>query len=335
MSERVLVVGECLLDEIVGVDGSRTRRLGGSPANVAMGLAALGRPVDLWTSLGEDAAGRELADQLQTAGVRLVGEVFSAERTSVATGVLDAAGVATWTIDWVWQPEGSPVQQAADDVVAVHVGSLAAVFGDGAERVRRELAAVPTTWLRCYDVNARVGVSGRGPQVLHRVEEWLNWAHVARASVEDLNALWPDRSVEAVLLDWLGTGARPGTVVLTDGAAGLQRISRFSREVVPGPGSAVGVSAGSGVGAAAGPSRAWPSGAASQAGSVAEPWPVVDTVGAGDAVTAAMVDELLNRRGEMENWGPVVRRAQFAGALSVTRAGFCAPTAAELDSPRP
>lgn len=297
MTERVLVVGECLVDEIVAADGSSTRHLGGSPANVAVGLARLGRPVDLWTCLGDDAAGHWLAEQVTRAGVRLVGEPFAATATSTATGRVDPTGAVSWEVDLEWTP--LPVAHGwAEDVVAVHVGSLGAVTEPGADTVRAMLEDAPSTWFRSFDVNARVAVSGAGPAVLERVTDWLAWTDVARASTEDLVALWPQRPVEETVQAWLTASSRPGTVVLTDGARGLHRISRFSREHVAAP----------------------------------SPWPVVDTVGAGDAVSAAVIDTVLRCRGDMEDWGIVARRAARAGELSVTRAGANAPSATELDA---
>ena len=41
----VLVVGESLVDIVQRADGSTDRHPGGSPANVAIGLARLGHPV--------------------------------------------------------------------------------------------------------------------------------------------------------------------------------------------------------------------------------------------------------------------------------------------------
>ena len=44
MSEpRVLVIGEALVDVVVGLDATTKEIPGGSPANVALGLARLGR----------------------------------------------------------------------------------------------------------------------------------------------------------------------------------------------------------------------------------------------------------------------------------------------------
>lgn len=51
VNPRALVVGEALIDRLPGADGLP----GGSPANVALALGRLGRPVSLLTRLGDDA----------------------------------------------------------------------------------------------------------------------------------------------------------------------------------------------------------------------------------------------------------------------------------------
>ena len=60
--QRALVIGEALID-IVERDGKVTgEHVGGSPLNVAVGLARLGRGVDFLTHIGNDARGRRIAD---------------------------------------------------------------------------------------------------------------------------------------------------------------------------------------------------------------------------------------------------------------------------------
>lgn len=71
----VLVVGETLVDFIPDRPGgletveSFTRRPGGAPANVAVRLAALGRPPWFWTRIGTDPFGEFLRGTLADAGV--------------------------------------------------------------------------------------------------------------------------------------------------------------------------------------------------------------------------------------------------------------------------
>ena len=61
-SQRALVIGEALID-IVERDGQVIgEHVGGSPLNVAVGLARLGRGVDFLTHIGDDERGRRIAD---------------------------------------------------------------------------------------------------------------------------------------------------------------------------------------------------------------------------------------------------------------------------------
>ncbi len=70
--QRALVIGEALID-IVEREGQVTgEHVGGSPLNVAVGLARLGRDVDFLTNIGEDPRGRRIVDYLKNSGVQLV-----------------------------------------------------------------------------------------------------------------------------------------------------------------------------------------------------------------------------------------------------------------------
>ena len=63
----VLVVGESLVDVVVPTSGETVRRPGGSPMNVAVGLARLEVPTRLVTRLGDDADGRLVREHLAAA----------------------------------------------------------------------------------------------------------------------------------------------------------------------------------------------------------------------------------------------------------------------------
>lgn len=71
----ILVAGETLVDFIPESTGplasveSFSRRAGGAPANVAVGLARLDADLDFWTRIGSDPFGDYLADALAERGV--------------------------------------------------------------------------------------------------------------------------------------------------------------------------------------------------------------------------------------------------------------------------
>jgi fructokinase len=73
--QRVLVAGETIIDflpESIGpIDEVETfsRRAGGAPANVAVGLTRLDEPPAFWTRVGADPFGDFLADRLREEGV--------------------------------------------------------------------------------------------------------------------------------------------------------------------------------------------------------------------------------------------------------------------------
>src|SRR5947208_13646895 len=97
-----VVVGEALID-LVGQRGGRTLAAhpGGSPANVALGLARLGVPVTLKTRLGRDAFGEMISAHLEASGARVEGGPKGGVSTSLAIATL-AAGIASYDfrIDW-------------------------------------------------------------------------------------------------------------------------------------------------------------------------------------------------------------------------------------------
>ena len=83
----VLVVGEALVDVVHRRDGAVDRHPGGSPANVAVGLARLDHDVMLATRIGDDEDGALLRGHLAADGVRLAPGSLVTGRTSTATAV--------------------------------------------------------------------------------------------------------------------------------------------------------------------------------------------------------------------------------------------------------
>ncbi|NEE34718.1 carbohydrate kinase, partial [Streptomyces sp. SID7982] len=66
-----LVIGECVADIVRLPEEPDRVHPGGSPANVAYGLARLGHDTTLLTQLGPDAHGRLIRDHLTAAGVEV------------------------------------------------------------------------------------------------------------------------------------------------------------------------------------------------------------------------------------------------------------------------
>ena len=146
--QRALVIGEALIDIVEREGGvatergkeraSSTEHVGGSPLNVAVGLARLGRGVDFLTHIGNDQRGHRIVDYVKQSGVQLVSGSTSAQRTPTALATLDANGSAQYVFDIDWQLTGTP--EVAPPVVA-HTGSIATVLEPGCRAVAALLDA--------------------------------------------------------------------------------------------------------------------------------------------------------------------------------------------------
>lgn len=299
-----LIIGEALLDVVHRVDGSLHRFPGGSPANVALTLGRLGRPVRLMTHIGNDTAGTTIQDWLDESGVELTPNSIHHGYTSTATAHLDIEGAATYTfdIDWDLSPGG---EDSGHRPLAVHTGSIAAVLQPGAATVRNLLLAARRTATITYDPNIRPALMGTPDDVRTEIEEIVSMADVVKVSDEDLEWLYPGIDPETFARQWLELG--PALIVLTRGGAGATAVTRDTALHVDAP-----------------------------------PVSVVDTVGAGDSFMGALLDQLwsagllgADRRHQLQQIPPAVlrhalQRCTEVAAITVSRAGANPPTRSEL-----
>ena len=205
----ITVVGESLIDVVRRTDGSVSDHLGGSPFNVAVGLARLGAEVGLATRVGADEHGGALLAHLRSEGVGLLGTPEGLARTSTATATLDEDGVASYEFDLEWDLPQLPL---GPEATALHTGSLGVTIEPGASTVLETMAAVRSQVLVSYDPNARPKLTADHAALVRRVEEAVALAHVVKASEEDFEFLYPDTDFRDVAARWLegGTGARRG-----------------------------------------------------------------------------------------------------------------------------
>jgi fructokinase len=299
----VLVIGEALVDIVSAPGQPAVEHAGGSPANVALGLGRLGVTTRLLTRIGSDERGRLIRRHLEASGVRLVDGSVTAEPTSTATAHLDPAGVASYEFDLDWK---LPENAGTSAARAVHTGSIAATLPPGGDDVLRLIEAVGRRSLVSYDPNARPALMGDPHRALERIERIVRAADVVKVSDEDLEWLLPGIDPLQVAETWRASG--PALVVVTMGSAG-----------------AVGVLS-SGVVQVAAPEIV-----------------VADTVGAGDALMAGLLDGLdgagLLRPDRVEDLrtsdparlGPLLSHAVRTAALTCTRPGADPPTREDLD----
>ncbi|NYG06292.1 fructokinase [Phycicoccus badiiscoriae] len=305
MHVRNLVIGEALVDIVLDSAGTRAEHVGGSPANVAIGLARLGHDVDFACRLGRDERGERIASHLRSHGVTVLPQSFGELPTSTALATLDEHATATYTFDLHWDLPAIPLP---DGTGHLHTGSLGTILEPGAQSVTDALVRGREHGTVSYDPNIRPGIMGELEPVRARVEELVRLSDVVKASGDDLAYLYPDESAGAVMTRWLGQG--PSLVVVTLGPDGV------AYRVASGPDE----------------SRA-PTAART----------VVDTVGAGDSFMAGLLSGLLAsgllgdpgarerlRSATLEDVRPAVERGIATSGVTVGRAGAYAPGLDEL-----
>jgi fructokinase len=312
----VLVAGELLAD-VVSTGGadfalSLDVRPGGSPANVAVGLARLGVAVEFVGRVSGSGLGPWLREHLVGNGVGVHHAVVASELPTLAFVGLDPEGVPTYgfygptTADWYWKlselPDGSAARASA-----LHTGSLACALPPGADVLAawadglREAGDV----LLSYDPNVRPSLISDPVPFGVQVEGWVRRSHLVKVSEEDLRVLYPGRRVLDVAAEWAGYG--PELVVVTEGENGATAF-RPEGTTISRPGRNV---------------------------------KVIDTVGAGDAFAAGLLAWLADA-GALQPGGPAglgaddlvaaLDQAIEVAAITCTRPGADPPYARDLPS---
>jgi fructokinase len=305
----ILVSGEALIDLIPDPikESAYDAALGGSPYNVAIGLARLGAQTAFVSRISADGNGEALAAALTENGVDLSFVARDVRPTTLAfvmrgtakTGsrysfYLDATAFdGPWPFPTEWPKGGRHL----------HVGSIAAVDPRHGQSVVRALTGARLRATVSFDPNIRPLVTPDRDSVTHLVERQASLAHLVKASQEDLEWLYPDRGIEDSLAAWAKSG--PRFCVATLGERGAIAMLGKERIEVPAPRIEV-----------------------------------VDTVGAGDSFMSALLsamdrDQALGAgtptpsRSELERW---LRFAAAASAITCTRKGSDPPTLKEVEA---
>jgi fructokinase len=302
----ILVSGEALIDLIpdpIKAD-SYDAVLGGSPYNVAIGLGRLEAPAAFISRISADGNGEALAGALAANRVDLSFVARDIRPTTLAFVMRGTAKTGSrysfyldgtaydgpWPFPAEW-PKGAR---------HLHVGSFGAVERHGhavieAIQLASSLATVS------FDPNIRPFVTPDREAVGLLVERQVSLAHIVKASEEDLEWLYPGRSLEESLAAWAKSG--PRLCVATMGERGAIAILGEERIEIPAPDVEV-----------------------------------VDTVGAGDSFMSGLLsamdrDHALGAeapapsRSELERW---LRFAAAASAITCSRKGSDPPTREEV-----
>jgi fructokinase len=306
----LLVCGEALMDVFAAGETATgmmlDARIGGSPFNVAVGLARMGQPVGFFGAVSRGFLGQRLMAALHTEGVATGAMLRTDAPTTLSLVGTDSHGVPSYAFYGAGAADRQLLPDALAQVPAalqaLHLGSYSAVVTPVADTLRQLVERVHLHTLVSYDANVRLNVE---PDLApwRNMLQWMQArCHLLKISDEDLGLLLPGNSAQAFAEQSLAAGVR--LVVVTRGSSGAE---------------------------------AWTASAAASAAAV--PVPVVDTVGAGDTFQAALLTWLAEH-GALSPEAPaslpqarlaeMLRFSARAAAITCSRRGADLPRRDEL-----
>ncbi|NMF87231.1 carbohydrate kinase family protein [Aromatoleum petrolei] len=236
-----LVCGEALFDVFIGSETDNALHLdarpGGSPFNVAIGLARLGQPVAFLSGLAKDMLGDRLARVLTREGVDTRPCPRFDAPTTLGMIELDAAGVPHYAFYGNGAADrllsAAQLPELAPEVAAIHLGSYATVVEPVASALETLVRRERDRRLVAYDPNVRLNVEPSLERWRERADTLAGLAHLVKISDEDVRLLYGETDEAALARRWLAAGAR--LVVVTRGADGASAWNANGRANVAAP----------------------------------------------------------------------------------------------------
>ena len=309
----IVCCGEALFDVFFGgEDDAATIHLeahaGGSPFNVAIGIARLGGRSALCTGISRDLLGERLYRVLEKEGVSTRYLVRSGNRTTISLVGVDDAGQPGYVFYGLGSADCSvttdDLPAFGKEVSGFHFGSYSLAVRPVADAFESLLPAMGRQFVS-VDPNVRTSVEPDLDVWRSRLDRFVPKTDLMKVSTEDVHALYPTITTDALASDWLSRGVK--LIVITDGGEKVSAWTKHGHMV-----------------------------------RVAPPHTdVVDTVGAGDSFQAALLARLssgghgnpnaaidtLDAAGLEELIGFAVSAAR----VTCTRRGADLPRAGELE----
>lgn len=307
----VLVCGEAIVDLFVDVADGELRAkpvLGGSPFNVAIGLARLDVPTSFFGGLSTDSFGTAIRTRLLAEKIDTRHAVATDRLTTLSVVGTDAAGRPAYAFHGEGKADRSVgiadlPATLADDISALVMGSYTLAVEPVAAAhlalARREAGQR----LISIDLNLRPTVTPDIDRWRHLFAAFVPYAGIIKASDEDLDIAFPGIAHRDLVAGWFAAGV--ALCVVTQGADGAVAWRPGREPIIVG-------------------------------GRNVE---LVDTVGAGDSFHAALLARLhrvdaLSRQAiaalDDARLSDALAFAVTASAITCTRLGADPPKSAEI-----
>ena len=304
----ITVIGEALIDIIVGPDGEvRTAAIGGAPLNTTRTLSRLGVRASFLGGVSTDVFGRRIMRMLESDGVHLALGHQVSEPTTLAIAELDDSGAATYR--FVYEGTSataitpSMARAALDHLpepgTAIHAGTLGLVFQPLADATRAVIAEASDDCLVMIDPNCRPAVMGEHTAFRPTLDAVLERADVVKVSADDLMFLMPGSEPADAARELQRSSS--AVILFTDGSRSVRVLAAGVERELPVPKVSV-----------------------------------VDTVGAGDAFSGGFLADWTRRgltRRDLTDVDALVRAAMLGitvASMTCQQAGAQPPFLADL-----
>lgn len=276
---------------------------GGGPMNVSIAAARLGVPAAFVGAISTDVHGDLLWRHLEANGVdltlcpRLDAPTAKAivEHVPELRFRFEGDGTADTLLD------SADLSRLGPGPHIVHGGTLGMFRGATAETLARLIEH--HDGIVSLDCNVRPQIIDDPARWHHFHQRWLAHTNVYKGSDEDLDWIWPGRSMESCAEQLIADGIE--VVVLTRGSDGLSIVTADGEARAPAPSITV-----------------------------------ADTIGAGDTIVGALLSSIWNHGDgggrsaladiDRSDWARFAARAVHAAAITCSRPGADPPYLAEV-----